>query len=72
MDLIDSMIMLEPSERLGAPGSKNGMENLKKHPFFSGINWDNLQGYDLKVLLEMNDGYKILKSPTVKRKKAPE
>jgi len=27
--LIDSMIMIDPNERLGAPGSKNGMTNLK-------------------------------------------
>ena len=39
--LIDSMLMLNPNERLGAKDSPHGIEGLKKHPFFSGIDFSN-------------------------------
>ena len=41
--LIDSMLMLNPMERLGAPGSACGIENLKNHPFFKGIDFTDLK-----------------------------
>lgn len=39
--LIDSMLMINPSERLGAPGTSCGIQNLKNHPFFKGIDWSH-------------------------------
>lgn len=39
--LIDSMLMLNPNERLGAPDSSKGIDGLKKHPFFNGIDFTN-------------------------------
>lgn len=39
--LIDSMLVINPKDRLGAPGSTNGMEALKSHPFFKGIDFTN-------------------------------
>lgn len=37
--LIDSMLMLNPNERLGSPGTTCGIENLKNHPFFKGVDF---------------------------------
>eukprot|EP01113_Clastostelium_recurvatum_P026688 TRINITY_DN3203_c0_g1_i1.p1 TRINITY_DN3203_c0_g1~~TRINITY_DN3203_c0_g1_i1.p1 ORF type:complete len:1543 (+),score=208.48 TRINITY_DN3203_c0_g1_i1:151-4779(+) len=34
-DLIDKLLMLNPSERLG----HNGAEDIKQHPFFKDVNW---------------------------------
>ena len=44
VDLIDALLHLDPSERLGAgpPGSPNDYEALKAHPFFKGINFKTL------------------------------
>lgn len=40
-DLIDKLLDTEPAKRLGAgPG---GYTALKKHPFFRGIDWENLR-----------------------------
>ena len=38
-DLIDKLLQLDPNERLGAAGT-GGMDSLKRHPFFQGINWN--------------------------------
>lgn len=38
-DLIDKLIVLEPTQRLGAPDT-GGMNALKQHPFFQGIDWN--------------------------------
>jgi len=35
-------MMIKPIERLGAPDTTNNMQKLKKHPFFAGIDFDNL------------------------------
>lgn len=37
-DFITKLLVLDPSKRLGA----NGCEEVKNHPFFSGIEWDTL------------------------------
>ncbi|KAF5747100.1 serine/threonine protein kinase IRE4 isoform X1 [Tripterygium wilfordii] len=37
-DLIDRFLIHDPNERLGATGTAE----VKAHPFFRGINWDNL------------------------------
>lgn len=41
--LIDALIMVEQKDRLGSPGSRNDMKNLKRHPFFAEIDFDNLE-----------------------------
>jgi len=40
-DLITKLLDLDPKKRIGA-GNK-GFENLKKHKYFEGINWDDLE-----------------------------
>lgn len=42
-DLITKLLASDPHERLGA----NGMEEVKKHPFFDGLEWDKL--FEVKV-----------------------
>lgn len=37
-DLIDKLIVLDPDQRLGAKAC-GGMNKIKQHPFFEGINW---------------------------------
>ena len=37
--LIDSLLIKEKEDRLGANG---GLEEIKTHPFFAGFNWDDL------------------------------
>jgi hypothetical protein len=41
VDIIDRLLHLEPSERLGVgvEGSENDFEVLKSHPYFKGINF---------------------------------
>ena len=43
-DLINKILVKEPEKRLGAgePGSEYDIEHLKNHPFFKGIDWENL------------------------------
>lgn len=37
IDLISQLLIKDPSRRLG---SESGASEIKKHPFFAGINWD--------------------------------
>ncbi|KAJ0411301.1 hypothetical protein ATCC90586_005710 [Pythium insidiosum] len=43
-DLIDKILLQEPSERLGAgtDDEGNGYRALKAHPFFDGVDWDRV------------------------------
>ena len=43
-DLINKIIIKDPSKRLGAgePNTNYDLEHLKKHPFFKGIKWKNI------------------------------
>ena len=38
-DLIKKLLIIDPKERLGS--GPDGSENIKKHPFFKGINWED-------------------------------
>ncbi|KAK4493371.1 hypothetical protein RD792_017732 [Penstemon davidsonii] len=40
-DLIDKLLDIDPSRRPGA--GPDGYASLKNHPFFAGINWENLR-----------------------------
>eukprot|EP01132_Coremiostelium_polycephalum_P004843 gene4843-6036_t len=40
-DLIENLLVLKPTDRLGSR-EKGGFAALKSHPFFQGIDWDNL------------------------------
>lgn len=37
-DFISKLLKINPDERLGT----NGADEVKRHPFFAGINWDTL------------------------------
>jgi 3-phosphoinositide dependent protein kinase-1 len=42
-DLIENLVINEPSKRLGANRYENrGYDELKKHKFFGNINWNKL------------------------------
>ena len=44
-DLIKKLLVIDPNERLGS--GPDGSENIKKHPFFKGINWND--AYQKKI-----------------------
>jgi 3-phosphoinositide dependent protein kinase-1 len=41
-DLIQSILRLEPSERLGSGEHDSNYESLRNHPFYAGIDWEAL------------------------------
>ena len=59
-DLVRKLLVKDPEKRLGAgqPGSKNDMEHLKNHPFFGGLDFNQLQ--NMKV--PFHEGFDLLKN----------
>ena len=51
-DLIKKMIN-NPDERLG----KNGIEEIKKHPFFKGVDWDNIRNTKAPFIPDIKNDY---------------
>jgi hypothetical protein len=51
-DLINKMIN-SSDERLG----KNGIEEIKRHPFFEGIDWDNIRSTKAPFIPELENDY---------------
>ena len=51
-DLINKMIN-SSDERLG----KNGIEEIKRHPFFKGIDWDNIRSTKAPFIPELENDY---------------
>ena len=45
-DLINKLLVVEPKKRLGY--GKNGVDKIKNHPFFEGINWDDIWNKKVK------------------------
>ena len=39
VDLIDLLLQVEPTDRLGCPGTDHDMRKLMRHKFFKGINF---------------------------------
>ena len=46
VDLIKKLLIVDPQKRLGQ--GPDGSKNIKKHPFFSNINWDDAKKKKLK------------------------
>ncbi|KAK9802913.1 hypothetical protein WJX73_005752 [Symbiochloris irregularis] len=42
LDLVQQLLVLEPTQRLG--WGEEGMQRLKRHKFFSGVRWEGLRG----------------------------
>jgi hypothetical protein len=61
--LIDAMLVLKPDQRLGSPDCRMNMEVLKKHPFFTGLDFSNPKNLSLtnKQIVLINSEYE---SPT--------
>ncbi|XP_047503312.1 3-phosphoinositide-dependent protein kinase 1 isoform X1 [Pieris napi] len=41
-DLVEKLLVLDHSKRLGATDIGNTYESIRKHPFFEGIDWDDV------------------------------
>lgn len=39
IDLVRRLLKYDPKERLGVKG---GYDEIKSHPFFNGVSWDNI------------------------------
>ena len=54
-DLIKKLLNIDPKKRLGY--GKNGIEDLKNHPYFKDVNWENLKNLKetLPFIPEIND-----------------
>lgn len=55
VDLIDSLLQLEPTDRLGCPGTKYDMKKLMRHKFFKGINFKSDLTKTLDVMAALAD-----------------
>ncbi|EGC33059.1 hypothetical protein DICPUDRAFT_56680 [Dictyostelium purpureum] len=55
-DLVEKLLVVKPSDRLGSKTAPGGFDNLKNHPFFEGIDWNNLS----------NTQPPLIKAPTEK------
>lgn len=45
-DLIENLLKLNENERI----TKNGSHEMRKHPFFIGIDWDNLRTISAPII----------------------
>ena len=46
VDIIEQLLNVDPKKRLGA--GPQGFQHLKTHPYFNGINWDQLESKRVK------------------------
>jgi serine/threonine protein kinase len=51
--LIKGLLTQKPSKRLGC--GKKGAEEIKKHPFFAGIDWDNLMKQEPPIRIQLEN-----------------
>lgn len=49
-DLIDHLLKLDPKRRMGTD-----IEDIKQHPFFDNIEWDNLRDQEPPISFECQD-----------------
>ncbi len=70
-DLIDRLLQLEPSQRLGAgdKGAKNDYDALKEHPFFKGISFP--EANSAKIHVEKRPVEEVVLPTTDKHKESP-
>lgn len=68
-DLILHLLKLKPEERLGYGEFETGYQSIKNHPFFSGINWEELPLQKLTGFKSFEPALHHLKSTTEEVKK---
>lgn len=60
-DLMAKLLVIDPEKRLGA----NGAAEIKKHPWFKGIDWDNLRKMPAPIIPESNQPQSATHKATV-------
>ncbi len=62
--------MIDPKDRLGLPNSQHDIQSLKQHPFFAGVDFDNLEKYNIREMLEEEDQERLAEIRNKKSLKA--
>ncbi|GJJ07316.1 hypothetical protein Clacol_001517 [Clathrus columnatus] len=50
-DFMEKLLVIDPSKRLGA----NGADEVKKHPFFTGVEWDKVTAQEAQFIPQVTD-----------------
>jgi 3-phosphoinositide dependent protein kinase-1 len=80
--LIDSILQVDPTKRLGYGESATGYQSIRSHPFFSGVDWEHLRDVQMPLFTKLEeegppsvadpllqDGEKVVMEAVVDRKR---
>jgi hypothetical protein len=53
--LIDSILQIDPAQRLGHGEAASGYPSIKGHPFFAGVDWDHLGDIQMPMFTKLEE-----------------